>query len=937
MKKLIKILASIIFTAIFALAAPINHETAERLAENWLSFYGDAQYELAELFPFSENGITYHYFAAMSPSGFVIVAGDDRLSPVIGYSFEGNYGAPDFHPSLQEHLAIFKADLDYALENQLIPNAETKALWTVYSGDAKLPETKDEKDVNPLIRTKWNQNYPYNALCPEDVAGPGGHVYAGCVATAMAQAMRYWEHPARGVGGHRYQHSTYGSIQADFDTLYDWANMPMTAGSNVNIPIALLQFHCGVSVNMNYSPEGSGAYVGEGQINSVNSFKTYFGYSQNTHYRYKSNYTAVNWKEFIREELDNLRPLVYVGYGSGGHAFNLDGYQGDDHFHFNWGWGGAYDGYYLLTEMNPGGSNFVEGQAAIFGLVPDIVARFSMDKNEGAAPLTVQFTDKSSSDEPIVSRYWDFDNDGVIDDSTANPVFTYDSAGVYAVRLIVTDSEKSDTTIVSNAIQVYSYFGPVWYVNQNTEDIESADGSELLPFTKIKDALTMSRSGHSIFIAPGVYKEAVTISGKELTIASYYLLESDPAFIENTIIDGEGKRSAVVFDVPEDITPTLIGLTIQNGKGSGYQGGGITLNANSKAILSDLIIRNNSATSGGGIQIGANATPTLQNIRITENSAMNGGGIYLSGAAPHIKYCEIQNNIAVNGGGIYMRSGANPLFERTLIADNEASLNYGGGVFAAYDSRPVFSYTTITSNTAEQKTGGGLYLIAGAYPIVFNSIVWNNSPNSVAGANVGDPSELSISNSIFENYSDTLQIENGEIVKIDSVWTSDPLFLNESLGNYYLQENSPAIDKGLTYLEIDNTPLYDNGALPYEGEKPDLGAYEYDPTMLDVSFETALPGEFILHSAYPNPFNPQITIPFSIPTRAHVRLEIYNLKGQIVNRLLNTQLDANYYKPVWNGTNQYQQTVSSGVYILRLTAESDSQFYQSSKKVVFLR
>ncbi|HDR05839.1 MAG TPA: PKD domain-containing protein, partial [Candidatus Marinimicrobia bacterium] len=469
MKILIRIAVILVIVLNISNAAPINQNTAETVAENWLSFYGEGQYQVKGVYPVSENGLRYHYFIAMSPSGFVIVAGDDRLSPVIAYSYEGEYTAPDYHSSLEEHLAIFKADLDYALENQLIPNSETKALWASFSSMAEFPDTKNEKEITPLLRTKWNQNYPYNALCPEDAAGPGGHVYAGCVATSMAQAMRYWEHPARGVGSHRYYHSNYGYIQADFDTLYDWANMPMSTGGNVNIPIALLQFHCGASVNMNYSPDGSGAYVGEGQNNSVNAFKTYFGYSKNTHYRYKSNYTAVNWKEFIREELDNLRPMVYVGYGSGGHAFNLDGYQGNDYFHFNWGWGGSYDGYYLLTEMNPGGSYFTEGQAAIFGLAPDIVARFSLDKNEGAAPLTVQFTDKSSSDEPIVNRYWDFNNDGVIDDSTANPVFSYDSAGVYSVRLIVTDSEKSDTVIVTNAVQVYSYFGPIWYVDQNIE------------------------------------------------------------------------------------------------------------------------------------------------------------------------------------------------------------------------------------------------------------------------------------------------------------------------------------------------------------------------------------------------------------------------------------------------------------------------------------
>jgi hypothetical protein len=134
-----------------------------------------------------------------------------------------------------------------------------------------------------------------------------------------------------------------------------------------NIPVATLLWHAGISVDMMYSPGGSGAYSDDAVTAMINNFK----YHTNTTLLYKDNYSEDAWANVLKDNLNQKRPMYYHGFGSGGHAFNVDGYQGTNYFHFNWGWSGSYNGYYYLTNLNPGGSNFTNGQGAIVNLYPD--------------------------------------------------------------------------------------------------------------------------------------------------------------------------------------------------------------------------------------------------------------------------------------------------------------------------------------------------------------------------------------------------------------------------------------------------------------------------------------------------------------------------------------------------------------------------------------
>ena len=227
-------------------------------------------------------------------------------------------------------------------------------------------------NVEPLISTQWDQDAPYNELCP---IIDGEHVWAGCVATAMAQLMNYYEWPQQGIGSHTYTCiDPYGwelTLSADFgSTTYDWDNMAdIYDGSNSQAEtsaVATLTYHCGVAVEMNYGPYGSGASsyaVPEALVN-------YFGYARDIEYRNRKLYSYSEWLSMLKAEIDALRPVYYSAHSEtgGGHAFLIDGYNTDGYFHVNWGWGGLSDGYYQIATLIPddgqgAGAGFDDGYA----------------------------------------------------------------------------------------------------------------------------------------------------------------------------------------------------------------------------------------------------------------------------------------------------------------------------------------------------------------------------------------------------------------------------------------------------------------------------------------------------------------------------------------------------------------------------------------------
>ncbi len=317
-----------------------------------------------------------------SKSGFIIVSADQRVQSVLGYSFSGEFQENDQAPAFKDWMDHYREQITFAIKNNLKPAPEISNNWKKYSSTTESKGTEQLTEVVPLVATTWDQDSPYNLYCPNDAAVTipryGGRVPAGCAAIAMAQIMKYWNYPAMNNPIPGYT-SDYG-LQPDVGvTTYDWYHMPNSLESGGNSQaigaVAGLIYHCGVSVDMDYGPQGSGAGWDAPRI----ALRDYFKYSPNMQSALKSSYSnESDWANILRNELDNKRPVIYNGYGNesraGGHAFVCDGYQNSEpFFHFNWGWDGAQDGYYYLNDLTPGSYQFNYGQWVLFGIEPPLL------------------------------------------------------------------------------------------------------------------------------------------------------------------------------------------------------------------------------------------------------------------------------------------------------------------------------------------------------------------------------------------------------------------------------------------------------------------------------------------------------------------------------------------------------------------------------------
>ncbi len=318
---------------------------------------------------------TFYIFDIISSKGFVIISADDCVIPILGYSLSSNYSGSDMPPALIKWLDDLRKQVNYVVEMGEAPGEDISRLWDRYLGETPVKE-RIKSAVSPLLTTTWNQKPYYNDLCP------GGSV-SGCVATAMTQIMKYWNYPEQGFGFHSYNHATYGTLSANFGgEQYRWSLMPNNLNSS-NEAVATLTYHAGVAVEMNYTPQSSGAYVisSHSPIEHCAEYalKNYFGYNQNTLQGIaRESYTNSQWMNTIKGELDAGRPVLYAGFGNGGgHAFVCDGYDNFNYLHINWGWGGYYDGYFPVDALDPSGTGigggtggYNAGHQAVIGIQP---------------------------------------------------------------------------------------------------------------------------------------------------------------------------------------------------------------------------------------------------------------------------------------------------------------------------------------------------------------------------------------------------------------------------------------------------------------------------------------------------------------------------------------------------------------------------------------
>ena len=310
-----------------------------------------------------------YYVFSLQPTGFVIVSADERAEPILGYSYDNNFVVEGMPDNMRYWLDHYVKQIYAAVSNGCESSPEITEKWTLLRSGQPMP-TRSITAVSPLIQTTWSQGTYYNQMCPADANGPNGHVLTGCVATAMAQIIRYWQWPNQGINSHSYV-SNYGTLSVDFNSAtYNYNNMPnalssSSSSSQVN-EVAKLMYHCGVAVDMEYYAGSSGASIGI----VPNALYNYFAYANNGTYVARSNYSDNDWANLIKQELNNSRPVLYAGYNSStGHAFVCDGYDYNGAFHFNWGWGGSCnDAYYTLDALTPCNNNYSYDQEAVIGI-----------------------------------------------------------------------------------------------------------------------------------------------------------------------------------------------------------------------------------------------------------------------------------------------------------------------------------------------------------------------------------------------------------------------------------------------------------------------------------------------------------------------------------------------------------------------------------------
>lgn len=294
-----------------------------------------------------------YYVFNNDAGGFVIIAGDDAVTPVLGYTSTGSFDAENLPDGLKDLLKSYERQIAALGDNYVANQTATRAAFT---------------GENLLKTAEWNQMAPFNKYTPNNYV-------TGCVATAGAIVMKHHGYPAKGTGSHSYTWNGQ-TLTANFEHDYDWASMPAKYDGTNDAAfdgVARLMADLGVAVEMQYAKNGSGAYIGD----MISALQTYFGYSKLTHLESIDDMEAEAWNAKLRGEIDANRPILYSASdaSAGGHSFIIDGYKNES-FSVNWGWGGYCNGFYQIGALNPEsagkptGDKYNLGQTAVIGLQP---------------------------------------------------------------------------------------------------------------------------------------------------------------------------------------------------------------------------------------------------------------------------------------------------------------------------------------------------------------------------------------------------------------------------------------------------------------------------------------------------------------------------------------------------------------------------------------
>ena len=589
----------------------------------------------------------------------------------------------------------------------------------------ELPAVKNTTGVSPLTQTLWNQDFPYNYYAPEcDNYWIGNHCYAGCVACAMSQIMKYWDHPVHGHGSHTYTHGTYGVQSANFGaTAYNWSIMPNSLGYQVDdaaLAVALLMYHCGVSVNMNFGPSGSGAYSPDVET----AFRQYFGYCAAS-YRQRSSYSEEEWIELIKNDLDKAQPLYFSGTSDsgGGHAIVCDGYDNNDYFSFNLGWSGSGNGFYSINDV----AGYNNNEAVVLNIKP---VEINPDDN-GIIYVTSDGTGDGSS--------W----------NNATCLLEYASSCASDVSRMVWvkggtyygDLENANGAfMIYKNNRIYGGFAGTEGPDFNLDDRDFEANPTILDGQGQRRVLY--QTDHFMNSEYSIWDGFTIRNGRAGAGGGAYLCcnsRFDNCRFLNNNADGFGGGAYIISAYYDNATVKFTNCVFESNSGSL---GGALCDMTGAHLLNCRFTDNSALTKGGAYYVYANKESRIVNTIFDHNSAKLGGAMYNKGKITMINCDLVDNQADENGGGVYNETQYSKFYNSIFWGNTKngaANQIYGSSTFKYCAVQGGFAGTNIInlSNENDGSDSGNYPRFenpdAGNYAIDELSVCVNAGDNGITG------------------------------------------------------------------------------------------------------------------------------------------------------------------------------------------------------------
>ena len=377
MKKITLSLLSLCLTLI-ATAEPIGKQAALYTAQNFMITKGkslSANPSPRRGVKSSQEGEDYYYvFNAGNDGGYVIVSGDDRTEPILGYVEQGSFDPDNIPENMRSWLQLYADQIKFIVDNDIDPSSPLLRKRNRIQGT--------RHSVGEILTTRWNQGHPYNITCPHYYTNKDNdeHAYpaTGCTATAMAQVMNFYKFPEKTkaiIPAHSNTYTLQNGTQKTVtvkavprNTPIDWDNMRDTYSwideahaTAQDTAVANLMLYCGQSVHMGWGPSSGANFSAEAYVN-------YFGFDNSCYVGERRDYCIDDWFDMLYNEIAQGYPVLFSGFSSGGgHAFVLDGFDGENLFHLNWGWGGGSNGWFLVGILNPGDTSGIGASSSSDG------------------------------------------------------------------------------------------------------------------------------------------------------------------------------------------------------------------------------------------------------------------------------------------------------------------------------------------------------------------------------------------------------------------------------------------------------------------------------------------------------------------------------------------------------------------------------------------